>query len=147
MIKYISIFLLFISCNGVQKKESLISNEQKVILRDTVVTYSLEGISTEGAEVKVNYNSGKISKSETIVYGEKGTAIIVYKFEDERIKVFETQYSYKTSFDNIESENDIKLTKEQIYYLDYNGSVIGDSIKDRIDIFKEFKDEIPFNIK
>lgn len=147
MIRYIFIFLLFVSCNGLQKKDSTINNNQRVTPKDTVITYNLEGVSTEGAQVEVNYKSGKISKSETIVYGETGKAIIVYEFENNRIKVFETRYSYKTNFENVKSDDDIQLSKEQIYYLDYNGNVIEGTDNERVDIFQEFKRDIPFSVK
>lgn len=145
MIKYIFIFVLFfVSCSSSIQKKDLVSNKN---LKDTIITYNLEGISIEGAEVKVSYKASKILNSKTILYGETGKAIIFYDFDTQKIKVIEKYYLYKKSLENVESDDDIEFIKEQSYYIDYNGSVIGRPIEDRIDIFKEFKDKIPFNIK
>ncbi len=139
MIKYFFIFLFCISCNNSVHKKNI---EQKDII---IATYSLEGVSTQGAEVNVVYNFGKIFKSEIVIYGETGKATINYEFECERICVIEKHYQYKTSLENVNSNDDLELIKQQKYYLDYEGNIIGESIKDWIDVFSEFKDKVPFN--
>ena len=144
MVRFILIFILFSSCNCYEKKP-LIINEN--ITKDTLIVYNLEGISTQGAEVNVSYQSSKIIRSEAIIYGERGKAIIQYKFNQKQIKVIEKQYSYKTTFDDVKSDDDIMLVNEQTYYIDYDGNLIGSPIENRIDIFNEFKEKIPFEIK
>lgn len=62
--------------------------------KDTLITYNIEDISTEGAEAKVNYVNGKIAKSVTNIYGETGQSTIIYEFDTDKIKVSETKYSY-----------------------------------------------------
>ena len=57
--------------------------------KDTLIIYNIKGISTEGAEAKVNYVNGKIAKSVTNIYGETGQSTIIYEFDTDKIKVSE----------------------------------------------------------
>lgn len=147
MIRYIFIFLLFLSCNGVQKNDSTTNSNPKSTLKDTVITYNLEGISTEGTSANVLYQNGKILESIINLYSGTGKKEIEYLFEKDRIKVVEKYFIYLTELENVKSDDDIELTKEQTYYINYSGNVIGNPVEDRIDIFSEFKKEIPFTIK
>jgi hypothetical protein len=116
------------------------------VAKDTLITYDIEGISTEGAETKVNYVNGKITKSVTSIYGETGQAKIIYEFETDKIKVLETKYSYKSGIENVKSDEDMQLDYEISYFIDFKGNLLGKEIPDRIDIFKEFKEAIPFEL-
>ncbi|MDR2123173.1 MAG: hypothetical protein LBP34_08620 [Flavobacteriaceae bacterium] len=148
---YIIIFCLsFASCNFAQKQEtrqSINKPDFYRIAKDTLVTYDIEGISTEGAEAKVNYVNGKITKSITNIYAGTGQASVVYEFDTDKIKVLETKNSYKTEIENVKSDKDMKLEYKRSYFIDYSGNLIGESIPDRIDIFQEFKKIIPFELK
>lgn len=109
--------------------------------------YDIDGISAEGAEAEVSYRDGKISQSITHIYGETGRASIAYHFEKDKIKVLEKMYSYKTAIDEVKSDKDMVLDYEISYFIDYNGKVIGKENPDRFDIFTEFKEAVPFEIK
>jgi hypothetical protein len=152
MIKYIIICLFFeiISCNFSHKQEMGSANnksEFSKVSKDTVITYDIEGISLEGADAKVNYVNGKITKSVTSVYGETGRATIIYEFKMDKIKVLETKYSYKSGIENIKSDEvDMHLDYEISYLIDLKGNLIEKEIPDRIDIFKEFKEIVPFEL-
>ena len=115
--------------------------------KDTLITYDIEGISAEGVGTKVNYVNGKISKSVTSIYGETGQATIIYEFGVDKIKVWETKYSYKSRIENVKSDEDMQLSYERSYLIDFKGNLIGKEIPDRIDIFKEFKEVVPFELK
>ena len=130
-----------------QKSEN-IANESRIsgTVKDTSITYSIDGISVEGTECKATYVNGIISSCITNVYGESGQATIEYKFEADRIQVKETKYSYKTRIENVRSEKDIQLDCERSYYIDFNGRVIGDSLQDRIDIYEKFKSAVPLEL-
>ncbi len=147
MVKYIVILILFASCNGVQKKDSVINSSQNIIAKDTAITYSLKGISTEGTSANVLYQNGKILESTIGLYSGTGKKEVEYLFEKDRIKVIEKYFVYLTELENVKSDDDIEFTKEQTYYIDYSGNVIGNPVEDRIDIFSEFKTEIPFTIE
>lgn len=151
MMKYIIVCLSFVivSCNFLHKQEmGSVNNKSDFskVAKDTLITYDIEGISVEGAGAKVNYVNGKITKSVISVYGETGQATIVYEFETDKIKVLETKYSYKSGIENIKSDEDMQLDYEISYFIDLKGNLIGKEIPDRIDIFKEFKDTVPFEL-
>lgn len=152
MMKYIIVCLSFVivSCKFSSKQEmGSINNKSDFskVAKDTIITYDIEGISAEGAGAKVNYVNGKITKSVTSIYGETGQATITYEFDTDKINVLEIKYSYKTTIENVKSDKDMKLDYEISYFIDFKGNLIGKEIPDRIDIFKEFKDAVPFELK
>lgn len=147
MVKYIFILIIFVSCNGVQKKGSVTNSSQNIIAKDTIITYSLQGLSTEGTSANVLYRNRKILESTIVLYSGTGKKEVKYLFEKDRIRVIEKYFVYLTELENVKSDDDIEFIKEQTYYIDYNGNVIGNPIEDRIDIFSEFKKEIPFSIE
>ncbi len=110
------------------------------------ITNNIEGISSEGAEAKVNYVNGKISKSITTVYGETAQATIIYEFGAEKIKVLETKYSYKSRIEEVESDRDLSLDYRISYFIDYDGKVVGAEAPEHIDIFREFQRVVPFEL-
>lgn len=153
MLNYIIIVCLsfvIVSCNPTNKQETGSSDNKSdlsTMVKDTLITYDIEGISAEGAECKASYVNGKIIKGITNVYGETGQATIIYEFEANRIKVLETKYSYKTGLENVKSDEDMQLDYEISYFIDFKGNVIGQPIQDRIDIFQELKATVPFELK
>ncbi len=152
MMKYIIVCLSFVivSCKFSSKQEmGSINNKSDFskVAKDTIITYDIEGISAEGTGAKVNYVNGKITKSVTSIYGETGQATITYEFDTDKIKVLEIKYSYKKTIENVKSDKEMKLDYEISYFIDFKGNFIGKEIPDRIDIFKEFKDAVPFELK
>ncbi len=149
--KHILVFLLLLllSCSSHSKQEQLSVNcksNYRRIVDDTVIIYDIEGSSDEGAEAKVSYVNAKISKSITNIYYGTGKATIIYEFAPDTIKVLETYIYYKTVLENVKSDNDMQLVYEHRYLIDYEGNIIGKRIPERIDIFKEFKDIVPFEL-
>lgn len=147
--KYIIVLcFVIVSCNFSSKQEmGSINNKFYLVAKDTIITYDIERSSVERTEAKVNYVNSKITKSVTSIYGETGQATITYEFDEDKIKVFETKYSYKTTIESVKSDKDMKLDYEISYFIDFKGNLIGEEIPDRIDIFKEFKDTVPFELK
>lgn len=150
--KHITIIYLFfaiMSCN-LSPKQGLgcVNNRHDLgkIVKDTIITYYLEGISSEGVSSEVNYVNDKISQSITHVYGETGQSKIIYEFEIDKIRVLETKYSYKSGVENVKSDDDMQLDYEISYLIDFKGNFIGKKIPERIDIFKEFKEIVPFEL-
>lgn len=152
MLNYIIVCLSFIivSCNPNNQQEARSTDKKSDIgtkVKDTLITYDIEGISAEGSECKASYVSGKIAKCVTNLFGETGQAMIVYEFEANRIKVLETKYVYKTELKNVKSDKDIELDYEISYLIDFKGNVIGKPIQNRMDIFEELKKTVPFELK
>lgn len=150
MLKYIILGLCFVSCDFSQKRTGIKTVNQSpvsVIPIDTLIAYDIDGISTEGAEAEVKYIHGIIKNSVVNIYAGTWQASIRYEFEETKIKVVEIKYSYKTTLENVKSDMDMKLDYEINYFIDFEGNVIGNPIKDRIDIFQEFKKVIPFELQ
>ena len=145
MVKYI-ICLSFIitSCDFSPRKEREITTN--ITHKDTLILYNIEGISTEGAEAKVHYSNGEITKSITNVYAGTRQATIVHDFGLEKIKITETKYFYTTEIENVQTEEDLHLDYEIVYFIDLEGNLIDNEINDRIDIFREFKETVPFEL-
>lgn len=151
MMKYIIICLSFVivSCNFTHEQEMGNVNHKSdfsIVTKDTLIAYDIEGISTEGAVAKVNYVNGRITKSITSIYAGTWQATIIYKFETDKIKVLETKYFYKTEIENVKSDEDMQLDYEISYFIDFKGNLIGKEISERIDIFKEFQEVVPFEL-
>lgn len=150
--KYLLVCFLFfgVACSSHPQQElsdmKYISDASNNIV-DTVVTYDIEGISDEGAETTVTYENSKISKSVTNVFWGTGKVIIVFDFETDVINVLETKFSYTIGIEDVKSENDMQLDYEYRYSLDYEGNLQGEVIQERIDIFKVFKDIVPFKLE
>lgn len=141
------IFILF-SCT-VRSKPNTKTNS-KILLTadtDTLIIYKLEGLSLEGAIVEVYYSQNKIKKSITTLYGESGKAIVTYEFLENSIKVNEIKYQYHADLENLDKPRAVVLEYEVNYILDLNGNR-KDRTKDHwYDIFEEFKEAIPFQLK
>lgn len=145
----VCLFFGIVSCNFSHKQEMESVNNKSdfsKVARDTLITYDIDGISTEGTGADVNYVNGKITKSVVSIYAGTWQATIVYHFETNRIKVLETKYYYKTEIENVKSDEDMQLDYERSYFIDFKGNLIGKEIPDRIDIFKEFKEVVPFQL-
>lgn len=146
----ICLSLVIVSCNLARKQDTGDADNKSnfsATAKDTLITYEIGGISLEGAGAEVNYVNGKITKSTTLVCGETGQATIVYEFGTDKIEVRETKYVYKTTLENVKSEADMQLEHDISYFIDFNGNIMGKEIPERIDIFKEFKEVVPFELK
>lgn len=130
----------------IERSQSMVS-ESAIIPGDTTIVYDLEGISAEGAQAVVHYVKGKIDKSEITIYGETGRTVLVYVFFEKLITVTEEKYKYKKDFSEVKSDKDIKLTKKFTYKMNIDGIPLKNKKLDRTDIFKEFKQVVPFVLK
>lgn len=144
------ILFLFAYCSNNRNDNNSISKIQKGFsfeTKDTSINYYLEGISTEGTEIKASYSNKKIVECEINIFGETGQAKIIYKFTSKNIIVSQKQYRYKKQLDEVKSQNDMKLSNNIEYIIDYKGNIIGKKPNEMIDIFSELKKKIPFKLK
>lgn len=153
--------LLLVSCDASQTQQKDTSNNLNTdslvkdtvkpkpitLQNDTTIKYDIEGISSEGTEATVKYMNGKINEAVIKVYGETGQAEIVYSFLNNGIVVKEKELGYSGSLEKVNSEKDMKIKKELTYKMNYNGVPIGKADPQRLDIFKEFKNVVPFELK
>ena len=131
------IVLLTISSCNYNKKMTPINNRH-----DTIITYGIDNLSSEGAEARVLYGDGKIKESTTYIYGAGGKTEIEYIFASNFIRVREQTYLYQdTSLNKLDTLNVIR------YKIDYRGNVIGKKLSRYTDMFEEFKRAVPFILK
>jgi hypothetical protein len=120
--------------------------KDKINIKDTIITYDLEDISSEGAEVVAHYIQNKIMLCKISIYGSMGRAELVYKFSNNQIKVTEKDYQYAVPMMEV-TEKDIELVKDFSYIMDLNGIPIDKVDSSRIDIFQEVKQIVPFVLR
>ena len=117
---------------------------KKLISKDTVIIYSIEGLSTEGSEAKVHYLKNSISDAEWRIFGETGQRIIQYKFfKNGLIHAFEKLYTYKSGLLDIKTNEDIVLKDSLRYQLDTNGNIVSKYPSNGfVNVFPDFKKKI-----
>ncbi|REC52551.1 MULTISPECIES: hypothetical protein [Chryseobacterium] len=149
MVKFLIVFLFFISCNPTEKNKyvQISEDSHKIIPKDTVIIYDIEGISSEGTEAVVTYKNKKIYESKINIYGETGQAKLIYKFLSKNIEITENRYVYKGDIESVNDKNDLILANSIKYNIDYTGKILSNNPKDYIDVFKEFKESVPFELK
>ncbi|MGL4630065.1 MAG: hypothetical protein ACRCVT_02570 [Leadbetterella sp.] len=145
------IFSLLISCGNYEhkwvKNTEIQQGRGVSIVKDSTILYDLENVSSEGAEAIVKYVNNKIKESTVLIYGETRQAKVIYTFTPGLIKVSETEFVYNKELAKVSSEEDMKVKREFTYTIDFNGNIIGNNDKEKVEIFKEFKKVVPFEIR
>ena len=137
--------LIILSCLSCSNKEQSISNtSDAALMKDTIISYDLENISSEGTEAIVTYKNRIATKATINIYGETGKIIITYLFNKNIISVQEEIISY-ISLLNEDSLEVIPISKIS-YFLDYKGHFKGKKRIRYTDIFKSFMETVPLKI-
>lgn len=114
--------------------------------KDTIISYNIYGLSSEGAEAIVTYKKGKIAKCLLNIYGETGQSNIIYNFIDNLVKIDNKIYKYKT--DLYRAKDGMKLENEFNYILNSEGnSLNGQAAEKDIEVYKDLKKYIPFELR
>jgi hypothetical protein len=157
------VIFLCLSCNSkrskIQKKTNVTSidikkdtlenqlknNKMERVPKDTILIFSIDGLSAEGSEVKAHYINGVIRDATWNIYGETGQSVIYYKFlKGDTVKTEEKNYIYKGSLTEVNSEKDMNLKSSLQYILDTNGVVLSKiNEKDFVNVFTDFKKHVP----
>jgi cyanate lyase len=148
----LQVALILLSCKNIsteeyQSKEMDSLTEILTAQIDTTIMYNIEGVSLEGTEAKVSYADGQIRFAEVMVYGETGQAFIQYSFEEGIINVIEKTYRYKTDLTAVKSKDDIEFEAKTEYSIDYQGKFLKNPENDPLNIFSEFKESVPFELR
>lgn len=114
---------------------------------DTIIHYSINGMSSDGSEVEAHYVKGSLQSSRWKIFGESGQVRIDYKFFGDSIKVIEKTYTYKTSLEQVNGESDMRLVSVLRFTMDTNG-VITTKLdrRDFVNVFSDFKSVIPLRL-
>lgn len=115
-------------------------------IEDTTLIFSINGLSTEGSEVKAHFINDTLKYAVWNIYGEAGQVIIHYDFlNGDTIKVEEKEFDYDRNIGSVKSEKDMKLKTKLEYKLNKAGLIISElKEKDFINVFQEFKRTVPF---
>lgn len=114
--------------------------------KDTIISYNIYELSSEGAEAIVTYKKGKIEKCLLNIYGETGQSNIIYNFVDNLIKIDNKIYKYKTDLYRV--KEGMKLENEFNYILNREGNLLkGEATDTDIEIYKDLKKYIPFELR
>jgi len=127
------------------KKVILKSQDKLQLLASDTIKYqfSLEDVGTEGNEGTAYYLKDSIRQIEIGI----GTSMMIYDL----LYVFEKPYIIVTeqtyNITNVYSGGERELTKTLSYSTDWNGIPINNVDTDRVDIFQELKEAVPFVLK
>jgi len=127
--------------------ENIQAKKNKAI--DTTITYSIPGLSSEGSEAKVLYVNDSIKEAIWNIYGETGKSLIKYQFlSGGKVNADEKNYTYKRDLTSVKSDSDMLLKNNLRYLLDTSGAIIT-KVKDKdfVNVFPDFKKNIPFVLK
>lgn len=122
---------------------------ERVKQTDTILTFSIEGLSAEGSEVQAHYVNDSLRNAIWYIYGETGQSKIKYIFFAKGIiKAEEHSYIYKRQLSDVHHEDDMTLIKSFHYILDTSGALLRKiSEKDYVNVFSDFKRNVPFVLK
>lgn len=117
------------------------------LYKDTVITYTISDISSEGAEAIVKYIKGDISYAEVRIYGCSFQSKTEYTFSDDKIEARDTIYRYQKPLTEVGDLNEDANIETESYILDYKGIKHisrTDTIPD--ELFHYFKEVVPFTL-
>lgn len=129
-----------INLDSIKNKIKLSNKKLKVA--DTIkYVFQLEDVGTEGNEGVAYYLNNSLKKIELNVYTSMWRYQIQYYFSGNKINVIEITYNIFNS-----TSHKPEKVKEISYTIDFNGKLIGNGDKERIDVFQEFKKAVPFEL-
>jgi len=134
--------------DSVNTVNDVLIHEKSRILKDTIITYSIDGVSTEGAGVEAKYINGEIKDCNIQIYGEMGKVYIDYSFVGDSIKAMEQRFTYKVYFTEVKSDEDIQAIDTVCYVIDRKGKFLqGDKEEYNDYFYQEFRKTVPFILK
>jgi len=127
------------------KQKILVSKEKlKLSYSDTVkYQFSLEDVGTEGNEGIAYYLNDSVQKIKIDIYTSMWKYNLLYLFDKTYIKVTERKYNIA----NAHSIGNSELIKTLSYRIDKKGVAYEKPDSNRIDIFQELKQVVPFVLK
>jgi len=168
----LSLWLLLLSCNDTTKQhlsenaedsvagfdtsvsnlDSLSKEDMPVVfstgVADTVIYFSVEGLSSEGSEIKAHYINDTITEAQWDIFGETGRITIKYDFfKNGTIQATEKQYLYKVQMSDVQSPNDIALKDTISYLFDTSGVIKTVMDKDFTDVYPDFRAKVPLVLR
>jgi|LakMenEpi03Aug12_release.lakeMendotaPanAssembly.Ray.scaffolds.fasta_scaffold730890_2 hypothetical protein len=129
--------------DSISKELLKLQSKDKLTSLDTLkYKFYLEDVGTEGNEGIAYYLDNRLKKANIEIYTSMWKYVIQYIFYETKIDVIESTYNISNGV-----INNLEMIKKITYIIDLSGKIEGDTIKDRIDIFEEFKLVVPFELK
>lgn len=134
--------------NDTLKNQVKGNNKKRILATDTTLTFSIDGLSSEGSEVKAHYIYDTIRNALWNIYGETGQSVIQYEFlKNGTVKTYEKNYTYKTDLTGVKSEKGMILKSSLHYILDTTGVLLSKiNDKDFVNVFTDFKEHVPMTL-
>ena len=157
MIRILIVIFLFNSCLNesntrnpkVVAKDSIFNNKPiNVFSKDTIITYDIDGLSSEGCEAKAHYLIGNINDISVVCYSETGRfeSTLVFLTKDE-ISVKEKTYKYKSVLTEVKTNSDIVLKDSFMYKVNIKGELLTVmENKGILNIYNDIKSKIPLTL-
>lgn len=132
---------------AVTAQDSL-NKSNTVTYPDTTITYSIEGISSEGSEAIADYHQGKIKEARWTVYGETGRSKINYVFINNTVNAEEIRYTYKKPIMEVKNDKDIAIESKQSYVINLSGPTDSTTAgKEQVELFNVFKQNVALTLQ
>lgn len=141
----LAISLLVLACNNsepqaIPEDETILRNQRS----DTVINYSIDGLSAEGSGVKAHYINDTIADATWEIFGETGQLNIKYTFQPNgEISAEEKHFGYKTGLQEVQSQQDIVLSDSINYKMDSTGKVLSAVPETFTNVYSDFKSNVP----
>ncbi len=145
----LAVLLVLLSCNSsdtqnIPEEEVVLDNHRS----DTVITYSIDGLSAEGSGVKAHYINDTIADATWEIFGETGQLNIKYTFQPNgEISAEEKHFGYKTGLQEVQSQQDIVLSDSLTYKMDSTGRVLSSVPANFTNVYSDFKSNVPLVLK
>jgi hypothetical protein len=124
-------------------RKSIIEANKKLTNSDTLkYSFNIEDVGTEGNEGVAYYYKNDLVKIIFEIYTSMGKIRLSYKFNQANVFVKEENFSKS----NEEDYKNLVLTKAISYMVDRNGLPLQKVDPDRINIYQELIDNIPFSL-
>jgi len=133
-----------VNLDSIRQKILASKEKMKLSSSDTVkYQFTLEDVVTEGNEGIAYYLNDSVQKIKIEVYTSMWKYSLLYLFNKEYIKVTERTYNIT----NMHLGKGIVLIKTLSYRIDKNGTLLEKTDSNRIGIFHEVKQVVPFVLK
>ncbi|MDF2382063.1 hypothetical protein JMG10_11335 [Nostoc ellipsosporum NOK] len=113
---------------------------------DSVVSYDIEGLSSEGGEATARYAKGQLRQCVLLLAGETGQRRLIYTFSGDSVKVEEEHYSFEEGVLMSDNDNKLQLDTTLHYTLDTTGKVLGAAPAGYTDVFASMKKIVRFKL-
>lgn len=135
---------VIVNLDSIKNEILALKEKLNLSISDTIkYQFALEDFGSQGNEGTAYYLNDSIYKIEFDVYTCMLVYNLFYLFDNKHIKITERTYNIA----NVYSGGDMELIKTLSYSINCNGIPVNEVDSNRIDIFQELKQVVPFVLK